>query len=573
MMSEPPVRPELVTTTASKSVPWGLLVAVFTGPFMALLDLSIVTVALPAMQASLHATFSALQWVIDGYTLALSALLLTAGSLGDRYGRKRLYLAGIALFTVGSAICAAAPGAGVLVAGRVIQGAAATSLIPGSLSILTQAFPDPARRARMFGLWGGVGSVGVALGPVLGGVLADEVGWWAIFLINLPVGILAVILGARSITESADPAHAAVDLAGQVTGIAWLGALTFGLIEGGSHGWSAAITVVPLVLAAIALAAFLVVESRSARPMLPLALFRRPAFATASLASFALGFGAYSVFTFMSLYLQDVQGYSAVSAGLRYLPLCATIAVVSVLAGRLVGRFGSARSMAVGYGITGAALVAMVGFGPATGYLVIAVVFAFLGAGMGLAITPTTAAAMGSVQRQRSGIASGTVNATRQAGSTLGIAVLGAIITSLAVTRLRRALTGHHLSRTTAQRIASATVTAHGASGPATSAGLAPGLLHQLYDTAFIGGLHVAVLTAGIITLLAAALALFQLRRPPTAGEVPVPGRSASCEKTTGSSACAGLTECSRRRWPRPTPGRAASRCRRRTESRFRRRS
>jgi EmrB/QacA subfamily drug resistance transporter len=489
-----------------------MLVPVFTGTFMALLDLSIVTVALPAMQASLHTTFSALQWVIDGYTLALSALLLTAGSLGDRYGRKRLYLAGLATFTIGSAICAGAPDAGVLIAGRVIQGAGATSLIPGSLSILTQAFPDRARRARMFGLWGGIGSVAVALGPVVGGVLVDEVGWWAIFLINLPIGVLAVILGARSIPESADPAQAAVDPAGQVTAIAWLGALTFGLIEGGSRGWSAATTIVPLVVAAVALAAFLCIEARSARPMLPLAMFRRSAFATASLASFALGFGAYSVFTFMSLYLQDVQGYSAVSAGLRYLPLCVAIAVISVLAGQLVGRFGPALSMVAGYGVTGSALVAMVSFGPATSYLVIAVVFVFLGAGMGLAITPTSAAAMGSAARQRSGIASGTVNATRQAGTTLGIAILGAVITSLAVTSLRHALTARHLPGTAAQHIATATVTAHGAGTLATGARLAPGLLHDLYGSAFTAGLHAAVLAAGITSLLAAALAFLQIR-------------------------------------------------------------
>jgi MFS transporter, DHA2 family, methylenomycin A resistance protein len=515
MTPEPPTRPEHVAAAAAAGQPvsWGLLVPVFTGTFMALLDLSIVTVALPEMQASLHTTFSALQWVIDGYTLALSALLLTAGSLGDRYGRKRLYLAGIAVFTVGSAVCAAAPDVGVLIAGRVIQGAAATSLIPGSLSILTQAFPDSARRARMFGIWGGVGSVAVALGPVVGGVLVDEVGWWAIFLINIPVGVLAVILGARSIPETADPAHAAVDPVGQVTGIAWLGALTFGLIEGGSNGWSTAISIVPLVVAAVALAAFLGVEARSDRPMLPLAVFRRPAFATASLASFALGFGAYSVFTFMSLYLQDVQGYSAISAGLRYLPLCVAIAVMSVLAGKFVGRFGAALAMVAGYGATGAALVAIVSFGPATSYLVIAVVFAFLGAGMGFAITPTTAAAMGSAARQRSGIASGTVNATRQAGATLGIAVLGAVITSLAVTNLRNALTARRLPETAAQRIAAAAVTAHGAGTAATGVRLAPGLLHALYGSAFTVGLHAAVFVAGIISLLAAAVALLQLGR------------------------------------------------------------
>jgi EmrB/QacA subfamily drug resistance transporter len=498
-------------------VSWRLLVPVFIGTFMALLDLSIVTVALPAMEASLHTTFSALQWVIDGYTLALSALLLTAGSLGDRYGRKRLYLAGIAAFTIGSAICAAAPEVGVLIAGRVVQGAAATSLIPGSLSILTQAFPDPTRRAQMFGIWGGVGSVAVALGPVVGGVLVDEVGWWAIFLINLPIGILAVLLGARAIPESADPAHAAVDPVGQVTGIVWLGALTYGLIEGGSQGWGVAVTIVALVVAGVALVAFLAFEGRTARPMLPLAMFRRRAFSTANLASFALGFGSYSVFTFMSLYLQDVQGDSAISAGVRYLPLCATIAVMSVLAGKLVGRFGPPLSMVAGCGVVGAALVVMVSFEATTSYVVIAVVFAFLGAGMGFAITPTTAAAMGSAERQRSGIASGVVNATRQAGTTLGIAILGAIMTSAAVTNLRQSLTTRHLPETTAQHVATATVTAHGTT--AADAHLPPGLLHDLYGTAFTTGLHVAVLVAGVASLLAAALALLQLRPDPGRGK------------------------------------------------------
>jgi MFS transporter, DHA2 family, methylenomycin A resistance protein len=498
-------------------VPFGLLWPVFVGPFMALLDLSIVTVALPAMQASLHTGFSSLQWVVDGYTLALSALLLSAGSLGDRYGRRRLYLTGMAIFTAGSAVCAASPGTGLLIAGRIIQGAGATSLVPGSLSILTQAVPDPARRARMIGLWSGFGALAVAAGPILGGVLVQEAGWWAIFLINLPIGAATVIFGARSIPETSDRHHAATDPAGQAAGIIWLGALTFGLIQAGTDGWTAPATVVPLAVAAAGLAAFLAIEARGSHPMLPLGLFTNRVFAVANLASFALGFGAYSLFTYLSLYLQEVQGYSAISAGLRYLPLCGAIAVMNVCAGRLTGRVGPRLAMTVGYTVTGGALLALVVLDPGTSYLVTAGVFLAYGIGMGLSITPTTAAAMGSVRRERSGIASGTVNATRQAGNTLGIAILGSVIASTAVGRLRHSLALRRVPGALARRVASAAVANHG-SAPAYGTHLAVAGLHRLYGNAFASGLHLAVFIAGAVTLLAAALALSQLRTRAAAG-------------------------------------------------------
>jgi EmrB/QacA subfamily drug resistance transporter len=503
-----------VTTTLSTRddpeaghLPWGLLRPVFVGPFMAMLDLSIVTVALPSMQASLHAGFSSLQWVVDAYTLALSALLLSAGSLGDRYGRRRLYLTGMAVFTVGSAICAASPDIGVLVAGRVIQGAGATSLVPGSLSILAQAFPDPARRARVIGLWSGFAALAVAAGPILGGILVQDVGWWAIFLINLPIGAATVIFGARFIPETSDRSHAATDPLGQLAGIAWLAALTFGLIQAGTDGWTALATLVPLAVAVAGFAVFIAVEARGSHPMLPLGLFANRTFAVANVASFALGFGTYSLFSYLSLYLQDVQGDSAIPAGLRYLPLCGAIAVMNVCAGRFTGRVGPRLAMTIGYTVAGGALLALVALGPHTSYLVIAVVFLADGTGMGLSITPTTAAAMGSVKRQRSGVASGAVNATRQAGNTFGVAILGSIITARATGRLRNELTAGHLLTAQAQRVAAATVTSDGR-GPASGTGLSAAELNHLYGSAFASGLHLAVLTAGVVTLLAAGLVL-----------------------------------------------------------------
>ena len=499
-------------------LPWGLLLPVFVGPFMALLDLSIVTVALPAMQSGLHTGFSSLEWVVDAYTLALSALLLSAGSLGDRYGRRRLYLTGMAIFTLGSAICAASPDICVLIAGRIIQGAGATGLVPGSLSILAQAFPDPARRARMIGLWSGFGALAVAAGPILGGILVQEAGWWAIFLINLPIGVATVIAGTRSVPETSDRRHAAADPAGQATGIVWLGALTFGLIQAGTHGWTARATIVPLAIAIAGFAAFLIIEASSSHPMLPLGLFTNRTFAVANLASVALGFGAYSLFTYLSLYLQDVRGYSAISAGLSYLPLCGAIAIVNVCSGRFTGRVGPRLAMTAGYTVAGSAVLALVVLDPGTSYLVTAAVFLAYGTGMGLSITPTTAAAMGSVVRERSGIASGTVNATRQAGNTFGIAILGSIITAQAIGHLRHALAARHLPRALAQHIAAAAVTSNGLR-PVRGTRLSATELHRLYASAFTSGLHFAALIAGIVTLLAAALALAQPRARAAARE------------------------------------------------------
>ncbi|KAB2352698.1 DHA2 family efflux MFS transporter permease subunit [Actinomadura rudentiformis] len=406
----------------------GLLVSAFMGTFIALLDLTIVNVALPEIQADLRTDVTGLQWVADGFTVPLAALMLSGGALGDRFGRKRLFLGGIGLFMAGSVVCAAASGLGVLVAGRAVQGVAAAIVVPGALSLIGQAEPDPQRRARLMGLWGMFSGLAVISGPLLGGVLVDTLGWPSIFLVNVPLGLAAVAIGLRSIPESADPAHAALDPAGQLAAVAALGSLTYGVIEAREHGWSSPPTLGFLTAAVVAGALLVVLELRNPRPMLPVRLFSDARFAIANAASVALGFGANGAFFVLTvLYLQELRGHSAMATGVLLLPMTLAIMPAAVVAGRLTAAFGARRPMVLGYALTGVALAGMGVLDAGTPYLAIGALFVVAGVGQGLAITPAAAAVLEIVPRERTGIASATVNTARQAGTALGIAVLGTV--------------------------------------------------------------------------------------------------------------------------------------------------
>jgi DHA2 family methylenomycin A resistance protein-like MFS transporter len=457
---------------------WRTFTALMLGPFIALLDTTIVNVALPSIGTGLHATTTGLQWVVDAYTLSLSALLLSGGSLGDRYGRRRLYGIGIAAFTIASAACAASPTPGALITARAVQGAAAALLMTGAMSLLVQAYQDPRKRAEMIGLYSMIGGSSVVLGPVLGGLLVDTVGWRTIFVVNLPIGALALWLVRNAIPESADPAHAAIDPAGQLSGLILLASLTYGLIESRDHGWSSAVTLTALVVAAIAAVAFVWVERRAEHPMLPVSLFTDAAFTIPNLASFVLGFGTSAVFFLLSLYLQQVQGHSAASTGLRFLPLTVAICLTAPIAGRLTGRHGPYRIMIVGYLISGAALIGLVLLQQHTGTAAMALWSILLGVGMGASISPTQLAGVLALPRERSGLASACINTTRQSGTALGVAILGLIV--------------------------------------ATQAGDTPG--QPGFADGFVRGLHIAGLLSGLATIAAALLvAVLATRRTPSA--------------------------------------------------------
>jgi EmrB/QacA subfamily drug resistance transporter len=479
---------------------------------MALLDMSVVNVALPAMQTHLHAPISDIQWVVDGYTLCLSAFMLTGGALGDRHGRRRLFLFGLALFTASSALCAASPDIAMLIVGRLLQGAGASTVTPGALSLLAQGFPDPARRARIIGLWGASSALAVVLGPLLGGVLTDADGWRSIFLINVPLGIIALIAGTLGIEESASPEHAAADPFGQVLGVFWLAALTYAVNEAGQDGWTTPRNLALFGAAAAGLVAFIVVERRVERAMLPVSLFTGGRFAVVNFASFVLGFGAYGTFYLLSLYLQEVLGTSAAMTGVKLLPYSAAIAVGSTQAGRITARFGPRGVMTAGYGLVGIGLLGLLSLTPTSGYLRIGILFGVLGLGMGLSIAPTNTAAMNAVQRERSGAAAATVNATRQVGTALGIAVLGSLLNARAQTSVANDLAAAVPSIPAARRgqVAHVVVTQHGVVPPQPSLDIQA--VDRFFASGFIDGLHLSVLVAGVATATATLAVFLRLR-------------------------------------------------------------
>jgi EmrB/QacA subfamily drug resistance transporter len=405
-----------------------VLAPIFAGTFVALLDLSIVIVALPTIQDELNTDVTGVQWVVDAFVLPLGALLLSGGALGDRYGRKRLFLGALALFLAGSVVCAAASALGVLLAGRVVQGVAAAAILPGALSLVTQLEPDPQRRARLIGIWAMVSGLAFVLGPLVGGALVDTLCWPAIFYINVPIVLAAVAVGMRTITESADPGHTSLDPVGQLAAVCALGTLTYAVIEGRNDGWDSGLTIGLFAAAAVAAVALILVELSKQRPMLPVRLFADRRFAIVNTAALALGLGGNGAFLLLNLYLQQARGHSAFTTGLLTLPMTLAAIPGAKLAGALTAEHGPRRAMLAGFTLTGAALLAMTAIGADTAYLPIALLFAVAGFGQGLAIPASMAAALEIVPRQRSGIGSATVNAARQTGTVLGIAILGTIL-------------------------------------------------------------------------------------------------------------------------------------------------
>ncbi len=396
------------------------LTAALLGLFLVTLDASAVNVALPAMGRELHGGLSALQWVVDGYTLAFASLMLSTGALSDRIGASRSFGGGVLVFTAASVACGLSPGLGVLVAARVVQGVAAAVMLPSSLALVRQAFPDARRRARAVSLWAAGGSTAVALGPVAGGALTTAWSWRAIFFINLPAGLVALVMLARTARSARRPAP--LDVPGQLTAVLALAGLTYAVIEGGRPGLAA------LGVAVASLAAFLVVESRHPHPVVPLGLFRNAAVTIPVAAGSAFSFAFYGMLFVLSLYFQQLRGQSPLIAGLMFLPMSALISTVNIVSGRITDRYGPKPPMVAGQLIMLAGVGALLTVGTATPAPLLAVAMVPLGLGGALAVPPLTAATLEAVPAERAGLAAGVLNAARQVSGGLSVAVCGALV-------------------------------------------------------------------------------------------------------------------------------------------------
>ncbi|MFI0719118.1 MFS transporter [Streptomyces sp. NPDC021224] len=397
---------------------------------MVLLDSTIVGAALPDMQHRLHTQLTGLQWIVDAYVLLVAMLLLSGGIFADRFGRKRVYLTGAVVFTVASALCSLAPSTGWLIAGRALQGIGAAALAPASLALLAAAYPVAQERVKAIGLWAGFSGIGLAAGPVAGGVLTDAFGWPAIFLVNLPIGAILLLVGLRHLGESRNPNAPTIDVPGTVLSVLAVGTLTYGLIEGGARGWTSPVILGSFAAAAILLAGFVAVEARRPAPMMPLRLFRERLFTVSNAAMVVVGFALMGSSFFFSQFFVYVQGNSILSAGLKTLPTSLTMVVVSPIAGRLAVRYGFRSVVTAGLALAGVGLLALGTVHAHTGYTNVWWRLALVGTGFALTLSPLTGAAIQAVSSQEGGLASGISSTTRQIGAVIGVAVLGAVVRS-----------------------------------------------------------------------------------------------------------------------------------------------
>jgi len=392
------------------------------------LDVTIVNTALNAIGTSLGGGVAELQWVVSAYTIAFAAFILTAGALGDRIGAKRVFMAGFAIFTAASVACALAPNATILIAARCVQGLAAAILVPNSLALLSHAYADDKAGGRAVGIWAAGASLALTAGPFVGGGLITLVGWRSIFLVNLPIGLAGLWLTWRFASETTRSPQREIDLPGQVAAIAALGALAGAIIEGGARGWDDPLVIAGFIASALLAALFVWRESRASQPMLPLSLFRHRMFALTSLVGLLVNVAIYGLIFVLSLYFQQVNGLSAFATGLAFVPMMGAVLPVNLIAPRISERIGARATIAAGATLSAIGCLALLGIAADTSYWAICAQLIAISAGLGLLVPPLTSTLLGSVEKSRSGIAAGVLNATRQTGSVLGVAVFGALV-------------------------------------------------------------------------------------------------------------------------------------------------
>jgi EmrB/QacA subfamily drug resistance transporter len=517
-------RHRLITEENSR---WWTLAAMCFALFMLMLDNTVVNVALPSIQRDLHASLASLEWTVNAYTLTLAVLLVTGGRLGDIFGRRRMFLFGVVVFGVSSLAIGFSPDDTVLVAFRAVQGIGAAFMMPATLSIITQAFP-PEQRGTAIGTWAGVSALALAIGPVVGGFLTEDVSWRAIFFINPPIAVIAVAMTLFATRESRDETVGrTVDFAGIGTLTVGLTALVLALVEANTWHWGSAAVISLLVLAAIALPAFVAIERRVAAPMVDFTFFRTRTYVGANVVAFLISFAMFAQFFFLTLYLQNILHYSPLETGVRFLPSTVLIIITAPLAGRLADRVGSRPLMTIGLLIVSASLVIESRLTAHSGYGLLLPGFVLMGLGMGLVMSPMSTAAMNAVDRTKAGAASGVLSMTRMVGSTFGVAVMGALVAAIGGSKIDSGLP--HIPAATRTAIVDAL-----GSGGTVGGSHVPTHVVAVARDAFVSALSTGLTVSAVVTLCGAVAAWVliakRIKQPAPAAPVQEAGEEPAAE-------------------------------------------
>jgi EmrB/QacA subfamily drug resistance transporter len=492
---------------------WWTLGAMSFALFMVMLDNTAVNVALPSIQKDFDASLSALEWTVNAYTLTFAVLLVTGGRLGDIFGRRRMFLFGVVVFALASATIGFAPSSGWLVASRALQGIGAAFMMPGTLSIISNAFP-PEERGKAIGTWAGVSAIALAIGPVVGGWLTEEVSWRAIFFINLPVAVGAVAVTLFAAHESRDETVGrSVDIPGIAAMTVALTALVFALVEGNAWGWGSPGILGLLVLSVAAAVSFAAIERRATAPVVDFEALRSKQFLGANIVAFTISFGMLAMFFFLALYMQNILGYSPLEAGIRFLPSTLVIIVAGPISGRLADRYGPRPLMVAGLLVTAVSLAWQSRVEVDTSYGFLIGAFVLMGLGMGLVMSPMSMAAMNAVDRSKAGVASGTLSMFRMVGGTFGVAALGALVAAVG---------RHDLERSLPAMPAGARDALVDGLGSGAGLGSAPPEVVDAARAAFVDALGTGLTISAAAITVAAAAAWF-LISPGTVAAAPQP--------------------------------------------------
>src|SRR3954447_1860847 len=492
---------------------WWTLGVVSVATFMLLLDITVVNTALPAIQKDLGSSFTDLQWVIDAYTLSLAALVLTAGALADRLGRRRVFATGVAIFSVASLMCGLAQDPTFLNLARAVQGIGGAIMFAVSLALVAQEFPAGRERGMAMGIYGATIGIAVATGPLVGGLLTDGLGWQSVFLLNVPIGVAAVAITFWKVAESRDPNATRVDWAGLATFSSSLFALVLALIRGNDEGWGSTLIVGLFVAAAILLVAFLAIERRVSQPMLPLELFKRPAFTGVQLAAFGISSSIFALFLYLTLYLQNYLGLSPFQAGLRYLPITVVSFFAAPIAGVLLSRVQARLMLSVGLTGVGAGLLLMGGIDAGSEWTTLLGGFLVAGAATGLLNPVIADVAVSVVPKEQSGMAAGINDTFRQVGVAVGIAVWGAVFVSRGADKVEQVLAGTpgatgDRPRQLVEAVSSGNLDTAVANVPAGQRAA----VGDAAPASFLSGMNQILMLGGLLALAGAVAALWLVR-------------------------------------------------------------